>query len=443
MGTIYDSGAYSGDDLSAQELDDFEVNSVGDVEQEGFAFGDDNDSESAHDLDAQDTNVTEPLGTKTLRMLANATGDPASIAYQLYSRKNGTGAYTSVGVGSTSIPAVTYVGGTSGTAENGGDVALTLSNITGLQEDDIVILAYGIADNDGTNFDMGIATGSGWTEVADLHAEDNYDCDLGVYWKIMGATPDTSVTVDGQGGNDASVTAIAMAFRGVDTTTPMDVTPTTAETSGTSNPNPPSIDHNGSTGTAVVAIGAASNTRNGETFSAPAGYALDFITVGQGDSSDGTLGMGYNLSPSDPEDPPAMTIASDSALFSSCAVTIALRAAAGSDNEVYISTSANVATGGEDTTARLTAPSGKTSGSDFDTGRRWDDENGSDSIDITTDDYTELEWVLTTQSPAATDDYFEFRLYSNDLEIPTYTVTPKWTIGEAAAATFIPRVMIY
>jgi hypothetical protein len=51
------------------------------------------------------------------------------------------------------------------------------------------------------------------------------------------------------------------------------------------------------------------------------------------------------------------------------------------DNEVYVDTSSSVASGGEATTARLTAPSGKTTG-DFTIGRRWDDENGSDSIDI-------------------------------------------------------------
>lgn len=99
-------------------------------------------------------------------------------------------------------------------------------------------------------------------------------------------------------------------------------------------------------------------------------------------------------------------------------------------NEVEITASSNVASGGESTTARLTAPSGKTTG-DFTTGRRWDDENGSDSIDIAEDEYTELEWVITIQSPATTDDYFEFRVYDGDTALNTYTVTPKWTIGEA------------
>lgn len=98
------------------------------------------------------------------------------------------------------------------------------------------------------------------------------------------------------------------------------------------------------------------------------------------------------------------------------------------NNEVYVSPSANITAGGEATTARLAAPSGKTT-SDFVTGRRWDDENGSDSIDITTDDYTEVEWCVNTQSPAANGDFYDFRVYAGAAPLITYTVTPRWTIG--------------
>jgi hypothetical protein len=119
------------------------------------------------------------------------------------------------------------------------------------------------------------------------------------------------------------------------------------------------------------------------------------------------------------------TIASDSWAV----ISFVVRPPAATTNEVFINTTGNVAAGGEATTARLSAPSGKSSGTDFVTGRRWDDENGSDSIDITTDDYTELEWILKTQSPATTGDYFEFRVYSADTPLDTYAVTAKWIIG--------------
>lgn len=101
------------------------------------------------------------------------------------------------------------------------------------------------------------------------------------------------------------------------------------------------------------------------------------------------------------------------------------------DNEVYVTTSANIAAGGEATTARLTAPSGKTSGSDFEAGRRWDDENGSDAIDPAANKYSEFEWKINTSSSAGagTNDYYEFRVYNGATPLTVYTLTPKWTIG--------------
>ena len=48
---------------------------------------------------------------------------------------------------------------------------------------------------------------------------------------------------------------------------------------------------------------------------------------------------------------------------------------------VYIAPSANITAGGQATTAQLAAPSGKTT-ADFSVGRMWDDENGTDLVDI-------------------------------------------------------------
>lgn len=61
------------------------------LEQEGFRFRDDTGSESAAAwLAAQDTNISRPRDLNTrLRMLVNATGDPASQALTLQYRKQG------------------------------------------------------------------------------------------------------------------------------------------------------------------------------------------------------------------------------------------------------------------------------------------------------------------------------------------------------------------
>jgi hypothetical protein len=64
-------------------------------------------------------------------------------------------------------------------------------------------------------------------------------------------------------------------------------------------------------------------------------------------------------------------------------------------------------------------------GATFTTGRMWDDENGTDTIDIAADGYTELEWNLKLQAPAA--DVYEFRVYAGSTPFATYTVTPQLT----------------
>lgn len=227
--------------------------------------------------------------------------------------------------------AIAYRGATSGEKNNGGDVALDFAtNIPTLAENDVVVLAYSTGDNDGVDHTMAITTGSGWTKIVDIHADDTFDTDLGVFWKRMGATVDTGVTVTGNGGTDASTCAIAVAFSGVDTTTAIDVTTTTATGTNSGLPNPPSIDYD-TAGSAVVAIGAnANNDGTATTFSGASGYTTNFQTRAANDTSDTTLGVGYNLSPSDPEDPGAFTYSTtDDVSFSWCAATVALRPLAG------------------------------------------------------------------------------------------------------------------
>ncbi|MFI5401309.1 MAG: hypothetical protein ACHQ1G_00005, partial [Planctomycetota bacterium] len=68
------------------------------IEQEGFRFRADDGSESgASFLAAQDTDITRPKATNTrLRVLANATGDPASKQFQLE--------YYQAGYGNVAVP---------------------------------------------------------------------------------------------------------------------------------------------------------------------------------------------------------------------------------------------------------------------------------------------------------------------------------------------------
>ena len=240
--------------------------------------------------------------------------------------------------------AIAYRGAVANSDDGTKDVALDLSTITGLATNDVVIVAYAIGDNDGTDFTMAIAVGTGWTKIADLHVDDDDDCDLGVFWKRMGASVDTSVTVDGQGGNDASVSALAVAFSGVDTTNALDVTTTTNTGASSADADPPEIDWS-TAGTAVVICVAAAHDAAG-TFTFPAGYTTNAQQRTHADTTDATVGIGYKLSPADPENPGAATHSNTATTASWCAATIALRT-----QQVALETKTDTDTGTLDDTA--------------------------------------------------------------------------------------------
>lgn len=130
-------------------------------------------------------------------------------------------------------------------ANNGGNVTLTFSNLRDeanaavtLQQGDLVVCAYA---SSGTA-DLAMSTSSsGWTEVTEVYANGTLDTNLAVYWKIMGASPDTSFVAVGPGGSSNGTIGVAFAFRGQHATTPFAIAATTATGTGTSVPNAASI----------------------------------------------------------------------------------------------------------------------------------------------------------------------------------------------------------
>ena len=235
-----------------------------------------------------------------------------------------------VGLGGSAEAAITFVGSATAASTNGGPTTVDLTTITGLAQNDIVIVGCGVGDTDDTDHDMTMTT-SGYTEVADLFADDVNEAQLGVFWKIMGATPDTSaVCADPGAGNNAGQAVVAMAFRGVDQTTPMDVTPTTATGVNTNIPDPPSVDHNNPSGVWTVVVGTFAHVGGPTvTVTAPTNYTTNAADDTANDTIDVTTGMGYYTTPADPEDPGAFTPSiADSVDDSWATATIALRPAA-------------------------------------------------------------------------------------------------------------------
>lgn len=413
------------------------------VEQEGFAFGDDDGNEASHTLDTQDTNISEGLGTKTLRMLLNATDDPASTAFKLKYQKNGTGGYVDVPTTATSEGDDVVIEA-SDVTQSGTDTTQSTFNVTlpAYSNGDLVIINVGIwQDNNqtqGVSFPAG-PNSETMTEITGGYAgSGNADlpCIAIAYYKATANYAGGTVTLTADHSTARWNCAVVVVPSGeYNSTTPISSADSKAN-SGITNvtdEDMPAFTANSDDGGGKLLCFCVSD-QDPWSATQPSGWT----ELERHDQGRVAINLaGRDSAVTDSESISAATFDLNGFAFDALAVYgYIVKAPAATNNEVYISASANVAAGGEGTTARLTAPSGKSSGSDFDTGRRWDDENGSDSIDITDDDYTELEWVLTTQSPAADTDYFDFRVYdSGDGELNTYTVTPRWTISAGTEYT--------
>lgn len=115
---------------------------------------------------------------------------------------------------------------------NGGDMAITFA--TAPVANDVVYLWGGHFSRSGSTTGP---TTAGYTQLAIASTNSTH---MGAWRKVMGSSPDTTVTAKGSG-NTADSTAYAyVILRGVDTASPEDVTTTIGTGTGT-NPDPPAI----------------------------------------------------------------------------------------------------------------------------------------------------------------------------------------------------------
>jgi hypothetical protein len=233
--------------------------------------------------------------------------------------------------GATAAGGIEFVGATAltfaGTTSN---VTVSLTSLTGgiasaPAAGDLVIIYFGT----GSTADRNLVV-SGYTEIVELYSNDTFDTNLVVASKFMGGTPDTSITLTGGTLNTSDAGAVVVqVWRGVDQTTPLDVTETTATGINSALCDPPAITPV-TNGAVIVSGGAGAN--NSVFFDSNAGYSSSdltgFITRTANDTNDVTIGLGYHVWTSGAFDPAQFTFAfSDSTSFSWAAVTLALRPA--------------------------------------------------------------------------------------------------------------------
>lgn len=444
-----------GDNGSTVGVDDWQGDNLGAAathEQEGFRFGVDDGSESAHTwAAAQDADTTQPLGTNLLlRMLVNATNDPAATAYTLRYKRSDEGTYATVPVGATTAPTLSYggAGTTAYSAASGTTVAPAYpSNITANSALVLIIGQKPSSANGGT-----VTTPSGWTlQTSKTGANDG---DTGGYTTTLGAdTGNTNIfvyTKDTVTGSESGTLSVTVGTNDVCWAVILRLQSSDSCTWSWAG----SVGKDTSAGSVSITTDAGIAIASGDLVIGGMVIPTDVTTPSQF-SAEAFAQTGTTFATATELTEPDSTTGNDIGGFlcyatissgsGSGAVTLSataggtttnvrgpgfvLRARVASvSNRIYIAPSSNITAGGEATTARLTAPSGKTT-SNFTTGRRWDDENGADSVDIASGNYSEFEWCLQAQSPAANAEVYQFRVYAGTSALDTYTLTPQWTIG--------------
>jgi len=169
---------------------------------------------------------------------------------------------------------------------------------------------------------------SGYTPLtANLTTDTTYDTNVQTSYKFMPGTPDTVVTIPSTGHIDDGQGYAIQVFRGVDPSTPMDVTPQyIVETGVNTIPDPPAIEPVTAGAWIVCCGGGAGATAAALTTSELTG----FITFRGNDVTDGTVGCGYYTGwTSGSYDPAHWGGGSTNAANSWGCTTLALRPAAG------------------------------------------------------------------------------------------------------------------
>jgi len=194
---------------------------------------------------------------------------------------------------------------------NGQDPTITFD--VGPSEDDVVVVFGGHGKTETTL----TAPGSGYTLIAEHTGSAPI---FGAWYKVMGATPDTTVLCDGGGNAADAVVYCSYVFSGVDSTV-LDQTTVTVGPTGSSNPNCGSITTQ--TDNAWV-LALAGSTRIDSAVGTPTGYS-NLIDADRNDTEDITVaGCTKTVSTAGAEDPAAYPSWLNGTWF---AITVALKEA--------------------------------------------------------------------------------------------------------------------
>jgi hypothetical protein len=181
---------------------------------------------------------------------------------------------------------------------------------------DLIVIA--VATGSSGNISQAVA---GYTQITSLNSPGNDDTNLFVGYKVMGSTPDTTVTIPSTGSASDAQTVAIQVWRNAQYSTAV----STSITADSILADPPvSSDVGAGDNSVILVIGAGAHNAGVQTYDAA--YLSNFITIGSNDTNDSTIGFGSIYQPiAVSYDPAAFTFSTtDSTNYSAAAVTVRL-----------------------------------------------------------------------------------------------------------------------
>ena len=172
------------------------------------------------------------------------------------------------------IGGLVLLSGTSGSSTNGGDVALGSLTTQGAFPGDVAVVSCAGSSTSAANDPFPLAGPAGLTELVDTTNGATTARQSTSYVLATAANVGTAITCDGSGGAADATVGTSLVFRGVNQTTQIDLTTTTATGSST-NPDPASITP--VTDSAVVVVSCSSGVSD-----ASPGTVTNYATAAPG-----------------------------------------------------------------------------------------------------------------------------------------------------------------
>lgn len=383
--------------------------------QHSFRWREDDGSETgASWAAALNTDISAAVSTtKRLRILIDAEGDPAALLAQMEWRKSG-GTWAVLGQSPfPTIAAPTVTPFDSNATDH--NVAMPATIAAG----DLLLVLF---SNDGSAT-VTNPNASKWREL--FTSANSTNNRLSGYAAVADGTEDSStvnfVTSTGERAV-AQVYLVPVGYWSGDTA---DIIVGTSATGSDTAPNPPSATPDATRDWLAIACYGADDDDDASAY--PTDYTIQqtYSQSGSGTEAASLGSAARQIRTGSAIDPAAFTIALTEQWVAQTILIPPL------PHAFALAASSNITASGEATTAQLTAPAGKSSGSDFLAGRIQDDENPADSVNLSTDEYTEFEFCLASTADAEASAVYQFRITNNGTAIDTYTETPEWTISAA------------